>query len=81
MLFCEVCLVEFNSQIPFQEHLVSNNHLNATRFQEAIKSKKFERPYEVIKISGNNKKLIQTINYQPKILIKEIVNKMILKKF
>lgn len=45
MLFCEVCLVEFNSQIPFQEHLASKSHLNSIRFQEAIKSKKFETPF------------------------------------
>jgi GDPmannose 4,6-dehydratase len=61
------------------KYIFSYYNLDYKKF--IIKSKKFERRYEVIKISGNNKKLTQTINYQPKILIKEIVNKMILKKF
>ena len=44
-------------------------------------SKNLLRPYEIEKISGNNKKLTKEINYKPKILINEIIKKMIKKEY
>ena len=44
-------------------------------------SKSFIRTSEVKTISGNNTKLIKTINYKPKILMDQIIKKMIKKEF
>ena len=44
-------------------------------------SKRFLRSSEIKKISADNTKLIKTINYKPKILMKHIIKKMIKKEY
>jgi GDPmannose 4,6-dehydratase len=52
-------------------------HYNLNYKKYVRKSKSFIRSYEIKKISANNNKLQKAIKYKPKILINEIIKKMI----
>lgn len=54
-------------------------HLDYKKFVKISAS--LFRSYEIKKISGNNNKLAKKINYKPKILINEIIKKMIKKEY
>ena len=57
------------------------SHYNLDYKKYVNQSKNFLRFYETKKILGTNKKLFKTINYKPSIFMKEIISKMINKKF
>tara|TARA_X000000950_G_C13798952_1_gene612687 strand:- start:167 stop:1123 length:957 start_codon:yes stop_codon:yes gene_type:complete len=57
------------------------SHYNLNYKNYVYQSKNLLRLYEVKKISGSNKKLFKTINYKPKIFMKEILSRMINNQF
>ena len=45
MIYCSLCVLEFNHENVYNLHLESKNHLNALRFQEEAKTGSYRKPF------------------------------------
>ena len=61
MFFCNVCWIETNHSVTYNEHLKSKNHLSALSFKEELKSNLLKMPFycELCSLYVNSEQMLQ----------------------